>query len=53
MRGSKGFTLVEIIVTIAILSVLSGIAILRITTAREEAAGSGTTVEVKSNNLSV
>lgn len=37
-RGSKGFTLVELIVTIAILSVLSGIAILRITTAREEAA---------------
>ena len=38
MRGSKGFTLVELIVTIAILAVLSGIAILRITTAREEAA---------------
>ena len=37
-RGSKGFTLVELIVTIAILAVLSGIAILRITTAREEAA---------------
>lgn len=37
-RGGKGFTLVELIVTIAILAVLSGIAILRITTAREEAA---------------
>ena len=37
-RGGKGFTLVELIVTIAILAVLSGIAILRITAAREEAA---------------
>ena len=37
-RGSRGFTLVELIVVIAILAVLAGIAILRITAAREEAA---------------
>ncbi|MPM90262.1 hypothetical protein SDC9_137383 [bioreactor metagenome] len=37
-RGSRGYTLVELIVVIAILSVLAGIAILRITAAREEAA---------------
>ena len=37
-RGSKGFTLVELIVVIAILAVLAGIAILRITEARAEAA---------------
>jgi len=37
-RGSRGFTLVELIVVIAILAVLAGIAILRITEARAEAA---------------
>ena len=37
-RGSRGFTLVELIVVIAILAVLAGIAILRITEARGEAA---------------
>ena len=37
-RGSRGFTLVELIIVIAILAVLAGIAILRITEAREQAA---------------
>lgn len=37
-RGSRGFTLVELVVVIAILSVIAGIAILRIVSAREEAA---------------
>ena len=36
-RGSKGFTLVELIVVIAILSVLLGMAVLRIASAREDA----------------
>ena len=36
-RGSKGFTLVELIVVIAILSVLAGMAVLRIASAREDA----------------
>ena len=36
-RGSRGFTLVELIVVIAILSVLAGMAVLRIASAREDA----------------
>lgn len=37
-RGSRGFTLVELVVVIAILSVLAGMAVLRVASAREDAA---------------
>ena len=37
-RGSKGFTLVELVVIIAILAILAGIALIKISSAREEAA---------------
>lgn len=37
-RGSRGFTLVELIIVIAILAVLSGIALFKINSTREEAA---------------